>query len=202
MLRHSRLFLLVPVLALLLVGTSAGQREDEHAAMIGKAAPEIAPEFALNGKVAKLADLKGKVVLLDFWAVWCGPCVATFPHLREWNTEYKDKGLEIVGITTYYENFGFDKNQGKLVRSTNKLNKEAEQAMLKDFAEHHKLKHRLEMLSKDDWMKAGKAYNVRGIPTVALIDRKGVVRMVKVGSGDENAKALEEMIKKLLDEKE
>jgi thiol-disulfide isomerase/thioredoxin len=40
--------------------------------------------------------------LVDFWAVWCGPCIATFPHLREWHEKYADKGLVIVGVTKYY----------------------------------------------------------------------------------------------------
>src|SRR5437879_5302075 len=88
--------------------------EDPYKALIGKPAPDFKGEFSLNGKPTKLSDLKGKVVLLDFWAVWCGPCVSTFPHLREWHKEYKDKGLEILGVTTYFEKFAFDKKTGKL----------------------------------------------------------------------------------------
>ena len=173
-----------------------------HDALLGKPAPAGGTGFTLHGTPATLADLKGKVVLLDFWAVWCGPCVATFPHLRDWNTEYKKKGLEIVGVTTYYEGFDFDKKAGKLTRAKDKLSKDQEQTMLTDFAGHHKLGHRLVMVGRDEWGKVCKEYMVTGIPTVVLIDRKGVVRMVKVGSGDENAKALEKKIKELLDEKD
>jgi thiol-disulfide isomerase/thioredoxin len=175
--------------------------KDPFAGMIGKPAPEIKPDFALNGKPVKLADLKGKVVLLDFWAVWCGPCVATFPHLKELHSTYKDKGLVVSGLTTYYKKFGFDKDKGKLTRLEDDLTAEQEQAMLKDFAAHHKLDHLLQTMSRDDIKSVYENYKLQGIPHVVLIDRKGNVRLVKVGSGEENAKAIEEMVKTLIDEK-
>jgi thiol-disulfide isomerase/thioredoxin len=195
-------------LALCLCGTrpvvaaekKAEKEKDAFASLIGKPAPDFEGDFALNGKPTKLSDLKGKVVLLDFWAVWCGPCRATFPHLIKWNEEFKDKGLEIVGVTTYYETIGFDKKAGELKKLEEKMSKEQEQDMLKDFAKHHKLMHRLMTLPQKEIRKVYGDYKVQGIPEAVLIDRKGNVRMVKVGSGEENAKALEGMIKKLIAE--
>src|SRR4051812_27563096 len=61
-----------------------------------------APPFALqdlSAKTVRLADLKGKIVLLNFWATWCPPCAAEMPDLEKWHTEYKDRGLVIVGVT-------------------------------------------------------------------------------------------------------
>jgi len=175
---------------------------DPHAALIGKAAPEITGDHILNGKTKKLSDLKGKVVLLDFWAVWCGPCIATFPHLKKMSKEHGPDGLEILGVTTYYEVFGFDKTKKSLTRlKDEKLSKADEQQMLEDFTGHHKLTHQLMTVSKAEWGASGKAYGVRGIPQVVVIDRKGAVRMIKVGSGPANAKAVEEQIVELLKEK-
>jgi len=192
------------VAVLILVGFTSICAEEKANALVGKPAPEIAGEFAVNGKPVKLADLKGKVVLLDFWAVWCGPCIATFPHLIEWNKEYKDKGLEIVGLTLYNgdvgRKFSFDKEKGRLTKADSLTNKE-EQDLLKEFATFHKLTHRLQAMSGTEWKKICDEYGVEGIPQMVLIDKKGIVRMVKVGSGEENARAIQGKIKELLEAK-
>jgi thiol-disulfide isomerase/thioredoxin len=173
-----------------------------HALMLDKPAPDIAGDYCVNGKVEKLSDLRGKVVLVDFWAVWCGPCVATFPHLRDWSKEHGKDGLVILGVTTYYEQFSFDKDKGKLdFLKDKKLSQADERDMVRAFGEHHKLTHPLLLTTKDNWTKASQDYAVKGIPTAVLIDRKGVVRMIRVGAGDDNANALHEEMKKLLAEK-
>jgi thiol-disulfide isomerase/thioredoxin len=169
--------------------------------LLGKKAPDLTSAFSFNGDTKKLSDLKGKVVLVDFWAVWCGPCIDTFGHLRDWSKEFQKDGLEIVGVTTYYERFGFDKDKGTLKKAENNLTPGEEHDMLKDFVGYHKLTHRIMTVSKEAWQKAGEAYSVQGIPHAVLIDRKGAIRMVRVGSGPENAAALQEEIRKLIAEK-
>jgi thiol-disulfide isomerase/thioredoxin len=69
------------------------------AQLTGKPAPELTNiKGWLNGGPVKLADLKGKVVLLDFWGYWCGPCVHSIPELMALHDQYKDKGLVIIAV--------------------------------------------------------------------------------------------------------
>ena len=53
----------------------------------------------LKGKRARLAEYRGKVVLINFWATWCAPCRAEMPDLVAWQNEYRDRGLQIIGVT-------------------------------------------------------------------------------------------------------
>lgn len=63
-----------------------------------KKAPEVSLKD-LKGRTVKIQDFKGKVVLLNFWATWCVPCLAEIPELIKWQKEYENQGLQIVGIT-------------------------------------------------------------------------------------------------------
>jgi thiol-disulfide isomerase/thioredoxin len=196
-------------------GRKDDKEEDPFARLIGKKAPELIGEFGLNGKAAKLSELRGKVVLIDFWAVWCGPCIRSFPHLREWRKEFGEQGFEVLGVTSYFKHYGFDKEEGKLkfvgkkkedpdtghITITGGLEPAQENQMLRDFAAYHKLKYRIIVLSEENWMKAARDYNRSGIPQAVLIDRLGVVRMVKAGASPDNAEALAEEIQKLVKEK-
>lgn len=166
------------------------------AELVGKDALPLNVEKWVNGEPLTDADLKGKVVLLDFWAVWCGPCIATFPHLREWNEKYADKGLVMIGLTRYY-NMRWDEDAKRAVRATgdDKVPPEEEHEMLEKFAGHHGLAHRFAI--QED-RETSDYYAVTGIPHVVVIDQQGKVRLIRVGSGDANAKDIEAMLEKLL----
>lgn len=173
---------------------------DPVAALLDEPAPNLNGTFSFNGKTKKLSDLKGKVVLLDFWAVWCGPCIKSFPHLRHLSETYKKDGLEVLGVTTYF-NYHWDKNAGRASRANKIISQKEENVMLEQFAKEHKLPYRVMAISKQGWQQASKDYGVRGIPTAVVIDRAGNVRMVRVGASEANAKALEDEIKRLLKKK-
>jgi cytochrome c biogenesis protein CcmG/thiol:disulfide interchange protein DsbE len=156
-------------------GTATAQKRS-HEALIGLPAPQIEGTIALNSDVVKLSELKGKVVLVQFFSTGCGACIATLPHLREWHKEYHDKGLRIVSIT-------------------------AGQSSLQSVATRHKLDHHLLTLTREQWNDATRKYDVNLVPTAVLIDSQGLIRLMRVGSGGVNAKAIEDMIKVLVNEK-
>ncbi|MEY4568359.1 MAG: Thiol-disulfide oxidoreductase ResA [Planctomycetota bacterium] len=174
------------------------EMELKRAELVGKPAMPLDAEVFVNGEALKDEDLKGKVVLLDFWAVWCGPCVATFPHLREWHEKYSEKGLVIIGVTKYYK-YDWD-DAAKQIKQDKELTPENEQKALERFAAHHELKHRFMVTPQSS--KYSQEYAVTGIPQAVLIDREGKIRMIKVGSGEANAKALDEMIAELIGDAE
>jgi thiol-disulfide isomerase/thioredoxin len=193
-------FVSLSLLALMTLACSPASAAGPEA-LVGKQAPEIGGDFVLNdacGKPVRLSELKGQVVLLDFWAAWCGPCVLTFPDLNRWHDKYGCKGLQIVAVTSYYS-LTFDKETGR-ARPGGQLSAEAEQAMLREFAAYHKLNYRLQALPRDQWRKTSNDYAVQGIPAFVLIDKQGVVRLARVGSGPQNAADVEAMVQKLLAE--
>lgn len=139
-------------------------------------ASKPAPAFTLqdlNGKSVSLADLRGKVVILDFWATWCPPCVKEIPHFVELHEQYKDKGVEIVGISL----------------------DQAGPSVVKAFVQKFQIKYPIMMTDG----KVDKAFGgITSIPTTFLIDSAGNISKKYVGY---NSKAVFEAdIKALLTE--
>ena len=163
------------------------KKREQHYKILGESAPELASiDKWLPGNPKTLADLRGNVILLDFWATWCGPCLAAFPALTEWHNELEGKGLKILGITRYY-------GQAEGVDTK----KPAEINFLMDFKKKYELPY--------DFVVANNQtnqinYGATNIPTAVLIDRKGIVRYVTTGSSETREQEIYEQIEKLLAE--
>ena len=148
--------------------------------------PEIVGTQWIEHEPIKLADLRGQVVLLDFWAPWCGPCRYTFPKLTLWHQAYKDKGLVILGLTKY---FGHDQERT--------LTPGEELVYLKEFKKRNRLPYGFVVADSD---ANNINYGAYSIPMSFLIDRRGAVRFISVGADPDEIMALEKMIKKLIAE--
>ena len=128
-----------------------GNDRAEVDALEGKAPPELTLKDWTNGKEVKLSDLKGKVVLLDFWATWCGPCIAAIPHTNELQAKHKDKGLVIIAV----------------------CNSRGAESMAKVVADR-KIQY---LTAADVDGKTVEAYRVQSFPDYYLIDRAGNLRI-------------------------
>lgn len=138
--------------------------------LIGQLAPQIAISTWLNGAPVTLAELRGRVVLLEFWATWCKPCQEMFPKLKSVHEQTGPRGLEIIAITRHYMAYG----------GTDESVQEELQLMRATLTEHD-LSFAVGV-APDEKLQA--TYGANGLPTCILIDRGGVVRYAGPGAED------------------
>jgi cytochrome c biogenesis protein CcmG/thiol:disulfide interchange protein DsbE len=126
---------------------SAGGTEASPAAPAVNPAPDFKVEkLAETGKFVSKKDFEGKVVLLEFWATWCGPCHVLAPVIQDLHNKYKDKGFEVVSVS--------DEDRATL-------------------AEFVKKREQTYPIYQDFLGNASQAYDVEGYPTFFLLDRRG-----------------------------
>jgi thiol-disulfide isomerase/thioredoxin len=136
--------------------------------------PIVVEGVKLDGSKFSTADWKGKVILVEFWATWCGPCVADMPRVKKAYQQWHGKGLEIVGVSS-------DEDPAKLARY---LDEHREMVWPQLFDP-----------KKPGWHPLNSEYALGDLPVMFLIDRKGILRSVEAWE------TFEQLIPRLLDEK-
>ncbi|MDQ2712305.1 MAG: TlpA family protein disulfide reductase [Acidobacteriota bacterium] len=179
--RKSPFLLLLLALAVLNAcsSSSSAPSRETHTSAKSTNDRKPAPAFALtdaNGSKVRLADYRGKVVLLNFWATWCGPCELEIPWFQEFEQQYKSKGFEVVGVSMDEDGW----------------------PVIKPYIAEHKVNYRI--LLGDD--SVSQLYGgVEALPTTFIIDRDGRFAFPPhVGLAAKSEYARE--IQSLLDEKE
>ena len=138
-----------------------------------------APKFSLkdiNGKTVSLQDFRGKYVLIDFWASWCGPCREELPYVKELYKKYHQQGFEIISIA-----------------------KDDKPDLWKKAIEKEKIEHWNHLFTSDSGSGVIKDYYVFGIPHKLLIDKNGMIVGKWKGSGEINKHDLQQLIKSIFE---
>jgi thiol-disulfide isomerase/thioredoxin len=170
---------------------------DRLARLIGNKAPELQQiKGWINSKPVNLANLRGKVVLLDFWGVWCGPCVAEIPKLIDLHEKYHEKGLVIIGIHDDSKNTVED-----LEKDIQRLSKEHWEGRKIPFAVALDGGGRCEIAGTKLTARGATtaAYGIQGWPTVVLINKQG--KIVKEYNRGGDAEVLEKLLAEDIDNK-
>ena len=141
-------------------------------ALIGAPAPEIRADLIAGPDPVRLDALRGRVVLLDFWATWCGPCRAVMPELDRLSRQYHDRGLTVLGLTD---------ERLETVRA-------------------HLARSPVSYTIARDLGGTGHRYGVSAMPTLVVIDRAGQVRDLIVGADAASLERLRQQLERLLAE--
>ena len=149
----------VVIASCLAIGGCSSSQTSVKAAVKPEKDRRMAPDFTLkdiNGATVRLSDYRGKVVLLDFWATWCGPCKIEIPWFMQFEQEYKDKGFAVLGVSMDEDGWN----------------------AVKPFVQERKVNYRI-MLGNDD---VGSLYGgLESLPTTLLIDRSGRIAKMHIG---------------------
>ena len=145
---------------------------------VGIPAPEIASQVWLNSEPKRMADLRGKVVLVEFWTFGCRNCRNVEPYVKDWHRKYADKGLFVIGV--HSPEFDYERNLENVKRHIRKNDIRYAVPIDNDFS---------------TWDRYGNRY----WPAFYLIDKQGIIRYVRFGEG--GYAQTEEQIQTLLAER-
>ena len=146
---------------------------------VGTKAPEIASQTWLNSDPIHLSDLKGKVVMVEFWTFGCYNCRNVEPYVKEWRHKYAERGLVVIGV--HSPEFSYEHDLDKVRR------------YLKD----HDIRFAVPI---DNDFSTWNRYGNRYWPAMYLIDKQGVIRYIRIGEG--SYQETERVIQTLLAERD
>jgi thiol-disulfide isomerase/thioredoxin len=142
---------------------------------VSRPAPACELRFHNEADARSLSQFKGKVVLVDFWASWCGPCGQSFPHLEALHRQYHDKGLVVIGVN---------------------LDEDPQEAAA--FVDKHPVGFSLALANNES---CAKAFAVQAMPSSYVIDQSGTIRLQQYGFRQGEAESNRALIEQLLVEK-
>jgi thiol-disulfide isomerase/thioredoxin len=145
---------------------------------VGMKAPDIASQTWLNSAPIHLSDLKGKVVMVEFWTFGCYNCRNVEPHVKEWHRKYAGQGFVVIGV--HSPEFTYEHDLEQVTR----------------YLREHDIRF---PVSIDNDFSTWNRYGNRYWPAMYLIDKQGVIRYVRVGEG--GYQEIERLIQALLAEK-
>ncbi len=154
--------------------------------LVGQTAPDFTASHTINGEFKGLEALKGKVVIVDFFAHWCGPCINSFPDMRQMYADLHSQGLEVVHVTRFYGYYGSERD----------ITPEVEHGKCREFVAKHELPWTVVHVDP----KVFDSYGVTAIPTVALVNAEGKVEQFKIGYTADSFKEFRAHIEHLLAE--
>jgi peroxiredoxin len=177
--RHLNVLILLICIALLTGCTPSQDPSSERglgeAPRIGYRAPNFRLEN-LEGEEVSLAGYRGQVVFINFWATWCVPCKAEMPSMQALYKDYKDKGLEILAVSSDFEG----------------------ETAVRPFVEEMRLTYPI-LLDSD--FRVDSRYLIRSVPTTILVGRDGVITHKLIGARNWNTPEARDLIEKLLEVK-
>lgn len=147
------------VITILLAGWLSLRSAD---AMVGKPAPDIANPTWLNSAPLRMSDLRGKVVLVEFWTFGCYNCRNVEPYVKEWHRQFADQGFVVIGV------------------HSPEFSPEREVENVKRYLKEHDIRFPVPI---DNEFSTWNRYGNRYWPAMYLIDKRGIIRYVKIGEG-------------------
>jgi thiol-disulfide isomerase/thioredoxin len=140
--------------------TESGESDQYKTLAEGEILPENTPVLTMQGKLAQMADYRGKVVLLNFWAAWCGPCLKEMPSLYKLHESLKDKGFVVLAIS-------MDDDLGQGVETLKRIAGAPPFAVIK--GTEQAIYHR---------------FPIEGLPYTVVLDKTGVIHYARPGERD------------------